>query len=66
MQFIDQLNRRAGLLNVLLRDKKELLEDAKAKGSHGCSDHEAVELKTQRRVRETELQSRTSEEWIWG
>ena len=50
MQLIDELTRRDAVLDVLLTNKKELMEDAKVKGSHGCSDHETVELKVQRGV----------------
>ncbi|XP_009952438.1 PREDICTED: nebulin-like [Leptosomus discolor] len=41
---------RDALLDMLLTNKKELVEDAKVKGNHGCSDQETVELKVQRGV----------------
>lgn len=50
VQSIAELTRRDALLDMLLTNKKELVEDAKVKGRYGCSDHETVELKIQRGV----------------
>lgn len=50
MQLIDELTGRDALLDMLLTNKKELVDDAKVRDSHGCSDYETVELKIQRGV----------------
>ncbi|GAB0191287.1 nebulin [Grus japonensis] len=48
VELIDEQSRRDALLDMLLTNEKELVEDAKVKGSRGCSDHETVESKIQR------------------
>lgn len=50
-------SRADALLDLLLTGKEDLSDDAKVKGSLGCSGHEVVEFKILRGVRQTaELQ----------
>ncbi|PKU32048.1 dtw domain-containing protein 2 [Limosa lapponica baueri] len=45
LQVIKELTRRGAMLDLVLTNKKGLVENVKLKGSLGCSDHEMVEFK---------------------
>ena len=45
MQVAEELTSRGVLLDLVLTNKEGLVEDVKAGGSLGCSDHEMVEIR---------------------
>jgi len=45
MQVVDEPTRRGALLDLVLMNKKGLVEDVKAGSNLGCSDHEMVEFR---------------------
>ena len=45
MQAVERPTRRDVLLNLILTNKEGLVEDVRAGGSLGCSDHEMVEFR---------------------
>jgi len=45
MQVVEEPTRKGSLLDLVLTNKEGLVEDVKAGGSLGCSDHEMVELR---------------------
>lgn len=52
MQLLKELNRGDALLELLLRNREELVEDVKADGSLGCTDYRMVKPKILKEVRE--------------
>ena len=45
MQGVEEPTKRGALLDLVLTKKEGLVEDVKAGGSLGCSDHEMVEFR---------------------
>jgi len=45
MQVVEEPTRKGALLDLVLTNKEGLVEDVKAGGRLGCSDHEMVEFR---------------------
>jgi len=45
MQVVEEPTRKGALLDLLIKNKEGLVEDVKAAGRLGCSDHEMVEFR---------------------
>jgi len=45
MQVVEEPTRKCALLDLVLTNKEGLVEDVKAGGSLGCSDHEMVNFR---------------------
>ena len=45
MQMVEEPTRKGALLDLVLTNKEGLVEDVKAGGRLGCSDHETVEFR---------------------
>jgi len=45
MQVVEEPTRKGALLDLVLTNKEQLVEDVKAGGRLGCSDHEMVEFR---------------------
>ncbi|GAB0209624.1 hypothetical protein GRJ2_003428100 [Grus japonensis] len=52
LQVIEEPTRRGAMLDLVLTNKEGLVGDVKLKGSLGCSDHEMVECRILRAVKE--------------
>lgn len=59
--MINQQTRDDAFLDLLLTNKKEVVEDVKIKGSFGCSDHKTMKFKVLREFNKTALRLWTSQ-----
>jgi len=63
MQVVEEPTRKGALLDLVLTNKKELVEDVKVRGRLGCSDHEIVEFRILRGGSRVKSRIKTLDLW---